>query len=168
MPRINCCAGLLVCAGAILPPTEVVAIQPDTLLYERLFTDCSRVAVLVDVEDDARSLELAEPKRLQTMAESRLRAARLYEPEAPFPSLDIVVEAVAGDTASIYHLSVKLVRSMRNPLTDRTVSVVTWRRGMYGSFTNRAVPSDSVSADASDMIDELIRDYLRVNEASCE
>ena len=116
---IGCCAGVLVCAVGALLPAKASAVQPDALLYERLFTDCNRVAVLVGVEDEAPSLGLTEPKRLQTMAESRLRAARLYEPEAAFPSLDIVVEVVGGDPVSAYALRVEFVRPMLNPLTER-------------------------------------------------
>ena len=105
------------------------------------------------------------------MAESRLRAARLYEPQKSGdrtpPFLAVEVEAMVGETTNAIAVNVEFFRLMVNPSTEGSVVVSTWRRGSYGYFGNRADPFDMVHTYLSDFVDEFIRDYLRVNEDDC-
>ena len=148
---------------------------PDTELYDKLYTGCAHVEALVTVEDQASRLGVAEERRLKVMAESRLRAARLYPSPTPAleitvkaPALDITVQALDGDGTNAYTARVAFVRPMLNPITEGRLWVTTWKRGSFGYFGDRADPSGSVQANVSDFVDEFILDYLRVNEGSCD
>ncbi len=145
-------------------------IQTGAPVYDELRTGCRRVTVSVFVEDEAQSLGVAESERLETMDESRLRAARLYQPQQSerLPVLNVDVEALVGDATNAYTVQVEFYRIMLNPDTERGVAVATWRRGSFGYFGSRAKVSDSVQATVSDFVDEFILDYLRVNEDSCD
>ncbi len=72
----------------------------DLTLYDRLYTGCARVAVGVHVTDEAQELGVANEERLATMADNRLRAARLYSAQSGLPVLGIEVVSVDGDGAT--------------------------------------------------------------------
>ena len=91
------------------------AAQPDTTLYERLYTGCRGIAVEVLVDDQAQSLGIADLERLETMAESRLRAARLYEPHEGLPVFVIDVQALDGDSTHAYAIEIEFGRRLVNP-----------------------------------------------------
>lgn len=158
---------LLVAIGA--SPLQS-GLRPDTELYDKLYTGCAHVEALVDVEDEAALLGVAERQRLEVMAESRLRAARIFQPTTnpASPALGITVEALNGESMNVYSARVEFIRPMLNPSTEGSLVVSTWERGAFGYFGDRADPSGSVHARISDFIDEFIRDYLRVNEGSCD
>ena len=141
---------------------------PDLTLYDRLYTDCARVSVAVLIEDEAQELGVVDEERLATMAESRLRAARLYNPQSRLPALDLEVEALDGDGTNAYTARAQFSRIVRNPTTEGVFVSSTWNRGMFGWFGDRADPADSVHAGVSDFVDEFIRDYLRVNGNACD
>ena len=122
----------------------------------------------VHVTDDAQELGVANEERLATMAESRLRAARLYSAQSGLPALGIEVVAVDGDGANAYTARARFHRTVLNPRTEGAVVSSTWNRGMFGWFLDRSDPSSDVHASVSDFVDEFIRDYLRVNEDACE
>ena len=137
------------------------------------------------VNDAAKSLGLADSVALETMAENRLRAARLLLPPTRDQSggnLTINVEVSDDDPVNVYYFAVGFVRPLFNPIgakgaidfeppfgPDRVVSATVREYAPnIGWFTNRADPAADVRAGISDGIDEFIRDYLRVNRTACE
>ena len=133
------------------------------------------------VDEAAQSLGVADPERLATMAENRLRAARLHRPDKLGGILTIEVEALDDEPINVYSVAVDFQRIMINPFTaqgtaettpplepDRFAAVTVWHDGTIGYFTDMAnAPANSVRTAASDAIDEFVRDYLRVNEMAC-
>jgi len=170
-------------AAALLSPAAAAqdgTVDPD---WAKLWTACRSVDVGVFVNDAARSLGVVDPVALETMAENRLRAARLLGPTADVAGggLTINVAVVEGDTVNVYHFAVEFVRALINPFNaegafefepplDNRIAPVTAKEyaATIGWFGVRADLAADVRAGISDGIDEFIRDYLRVNETACE
>ena len=169
-------------AAALLP--TVAAAQDETVDPDRakLWTGCQKVDVAVFVNDAAQSLGVVDPVALETMAENRLRAARLLGPTpGAGGGLTINVDVAEGDTVNVYYFGVEFVRVLINPIgakgtidfeppLDNRIAPVTAKEyaANIGWFGVRADPAADVRAGISDGIDEFIRDYLRVNETACE
>ena len=98
-------------------------------------------------------------ERVETMAESRLRAARLYDAAADRSAvsslLSIEIFGVVGQ-AEVVMLSYR--KLVRDSFSERWFLAETWAvHGMY---------RDSVQG-LSELLDRFVLEYLRVNEASC-
>ena len=154
-------------ALAVLAAAAVAQSEPDPSLYDRLYTGCAPVSVSVSLNDETQSLGVADKKELETLSESRLRAARLFAPQSG-RGLFVAVDAVDGDGANAYYLRISFFQLMVNPVTEGTVRVPAWDRGFVGWFGDLADPSERLQGRASYFLDEFIRDYLRVNEDACE
>ena len=123
-----------------------------------LFNNCRAMAVVVGFPDDA-PLGLTED-RISTMAESRLRAARLYDVDAGtwlFVNVNIV--------SLSYSQSMEYFKPVRDVPSGEAGFAVTWRdRGSTGTHGGNA---DFILEALSEYIDTFIREYRRVNEAAC-
>ena len=110
----------------------------------RLFTECAPVKLL------------AWGTPTETMAESRLRAARIWGGEAdPFPSIGQPLVLEIRDTRAT------LSKQVWDPLSGRVGVIETWEYSSFGM-----APEDEMQS-ASFLIDRFILEYLRVNEGSC-
>ena len=144
-----------------------------------LFNECHSVYLMVRVQELAKPLGAPEPPdisrledRLSTMAESRLRAARLYgklltfstSQAAPMTRGTLSVEVSRYDGS--YLTTVDFLRRVFDPVSKKWSVAPTWR----ATDTRYRFPfstSDSVMQNVSDGIDRFILEYLRVNEAAC-
>ena len=127
----------------------------------RLYTGCSGVDLLVEVQIDDSTLELAEAD-VARAARSRLRAARIYDPEAS-PYLYVSVHVVGP----AYAIDVEL-----RQIVERTGEA--WdgwfhsgQRGIAGTWhtasTGTSGNSGFILQGLSRKMDEFVDEYLRVN-----
>ena len=144
----------------------------------RLFSNCASLGLFVWVNGEESEEELEELKeRLDTMAESRLRAARLYGPDTgfvleAFPTLDtsdalqafprLFVEVTVLSPAFMY--TVTLQKWLRDEVAGAESRVSTWDRSAVGIYDN---DTDYIVQGVSEVLDGFILEYLRVNEAAC-
>ena len=154
----------LLAALVLVAPVPVMGQElPDSIRESlerfRLFTECQPVGLNLYAGEEAVELGVTE-ERLRTVAESRLRAARLFRAEGSGPVLWVEV----GVVGLAYLIQVDLLRSMRNPYTETWAPVTTWEGGGFGAHGGNA---GFIMQGVSEYMDGFIGDYLRVNEAAC-
>ena len=133
----------------------------------RLFTNCAPLPLVVFVdgreEEEAELEELEE--RLRTMAESRLRAARLYGGPAVIGSTSSrslrVFVNIAGPA---FKFSVTLRKRLRDEVAAVHGEAPTWAREALGTHGD---DMDHIARGVSESLDAFILQYLRVNEGRC-
>ena len=99
--------------------------------------------------------------RLQTMAESRLRAARLYDATAFLPLLYVNVNVVGRG----FSLNVNYQKWLYDPVSDESFYATTWIIGGAGTHSGDA---GFILQGLSEYLDRFILAYLRVNEDACD
>ena len=139
----------------------------DELELFQLFADCQPVYLTVFVQVDAPDVSGLTEDRVRTVAESRLRAARLHESDIGLLQ-DIGLLHVAVWVQEKTRVSTSKVEFLK-PVTDQYTSQFrhtgTWESARAGiADTNGSMVMQAVS----EMMDEFINDYLRVNEPACE
>ena len=134
-------------------------------LRAELYTGCKPVSLTIeDLPSDAMEIGLTED-RIQFMAESRLRAARLYanpkDSTSPtFPQLYINVNVVGRS----FHVSVDFELRLMNTQSEFYPIATTWRKGVTGSHSG---DSEYVVSNIPRFLDEFITKYQRANEDAC-
>ncbi len=124
-----------------------------------LFNGCRPIGLLVETpSDDAAEIGLTR-ERLQTVAESRLRAARLYDGGTDYPHLYINVHVVGR----AFHSRLNFYRPVDEPVSGLRGVAGTWERSSTGTNSD----AGDIVQDVSEHLDAFILDYLRVNEGSC-
>ena len=111
--------------------------------------------------DQADEIELTE-ERVRTMAESRLRAARLYDSREGVPYL--VVTILTLDDGPAFVRQVHLVKWLRDDTTGLERGSSTWENLGYGTHGGDA---GFIMQGLSEGLDGFILEYLRVNEDYC-
>ena len=112
-----------------------------------------------DLLPDAAEIGLTR-ESIQTAAESRLRAARLFSPESR-QYLYININMVGG----AYNISVRYNKIVYDPLSDLSYHTPTWQKGLIGTHGGN---SGNILSSLSGQLDKFLVEYLRVNEEACE
>ena len=162
MPR--CACGLLVLVIWIVP---ALASQPDNPDRFKLFNNCERINMLVeDLHDGAATIGLTKD-RIQTLAESRLRAARLYDSTARFYLyIQVDVLTLEDRRFGAVAIDVSFMKVLYDVVSDRRNVAKTWNRGSYGMHGSGGV--GIILQSLSEHLDQFVLEYLRVNAAACE
>ena len=157
-------AGLLAAVLGAACGTGRATAQESVTVLDRfaLLNECAPMALLVTpVPDDAAEIGLTE-ERIRTMAESRLRAARLFstsrEPFQPYLHIIVTVVGPAFSQAIEYY---KVLYDIRSAMS---FSTETWSRGVTGTHGRDA---GYILQSLSEGIDEFVLEYLRVNDDAC-
>ena len=128
----------------------------------RLFTRCALLGISVHVQGDAADeMELTEG-RVRTMAESRLRAARLYSSPDGVPFLKVTILTLDDGPAYVSHI--QLSKWLRDNMTGLERGSFTWDSLNYGTHGGNA---GFIMQGLSESLDGFILEYLRVNEGYC-
>ena len=136
-----------------------VAGEPDRF---RLFTRCMPLGLIVYVQgDQADEIELTE-ERVRTMAESRLRAARLYSSRAGVPYLRVTILTL--DDGRAFVAQVQLSKWLRDDMSGLERGSYTWENLGFGTHGRDA---GFIMQGLSEDLDGFILEYLRVNEGYC-
>ena len=131
--------------------------------YDRfkLFNECGPMDLAVEDYGDAGWADIGlTVDRIQTMAESRLRAARLYDVTA-FPILYVNVNVVTRG----FSLGVEYRKVVYDRVSGETNYATTWESGSVGTHSGDA---GFILQGLSEYLDRFILEYLRVNEDACD
>ncbi len=157
---------LLTGAGLAQEPLPL-AIPGDVNTFG-LWNKCAPVWSFVErLDDDAADIGLTR-ERIQTLAESRLRAARLYSEAIVFaPSLRVDVSMFVSENrrSGAFNIEVSFQKYLHDVVSDRGQYAATWETGSYGIHTGDA---GYILQIVSEKLDLFILEYLRVNEAACQ
>ena len=146
-------------------PALVEAQDDNTLERFRFFTECAPVSLGVLVlDDDDEPIGLTED-RVRTMAESRLRAARLYWPEVVDSAATLQLRVTVFRDAYAYNAAI--VKRRSDPFTGGTLPTNGISFPDIGTHSGGATAANFIMQSLTEQVDELISDYLRVNEAAC-
>ena len=128
-----------------------------------LFTGCAAVFPAVFVfGDEAEEFGLTE-ERVRTMAESRLRAARLYGDGLSPSALDVLIRTL--DSGVAFTIAIRLGKvSLYDPASGVLGHAITWEQVTFGQHGRDA---SFILQNLSEMLDGFILEYLRVNEGYC-
>ena len=145
------------CRALVQPPSE------GRQARFQLFTECAAVFPLAFVQgDEAEEFGLTE-ERVRTMAESRLRVARLYGDGASTSALDVSIRTLDGSVA--FTISIRLAKvSLYDSASGVLGHAITWEQVAFGQHSRDA---SFILQNLSEMLDGFILEYLRVNEGYC-
>lgn len=153
---------VLMAALAVATPS-LAAAQDDTSDLDRfdLFNRCQPMGLLVEgMPNEAADINLTK-ERIQTMAESRLRAARLYEARRSRSYLYINVNL----SGRAFNVSVDYKKVLYDAETALFDVATTWSRGLTGTHGGEA---GYILQGLSEHLDRFVLEYLRVNEEACD
>lgn len=125
----------------------------------RLFSDCQPMDLVVEgLPPDASEIGLTEESIVAT-AESRLRAARLYDAEAThYLYINVNVLGPA------FSRSLELKKRVHDLSSDTISLATTWGTGSIGTHGGDA---GYILSSVSQAMDRFLVAFFRVNEAAC-
>ena len=126
-----------------------------------LFNDCRPICLIVEgLRPDVAGIGLTR-ERVQNAVESRLRAARLYTSERG--SAMLYVSITAG--REVFSLAPRYNKLVLDIASGEANLAPTSSRGSTGTHGRDA---DYIVSQLSGHLDEVLTQYLSVNEAACE
>ena len=131
-----------------------------------LWNECEPIRLIVESlsSNDAADIDLTE-ERIQTLAESRLRAARLYDAAArPYLYVRVGVLVSENRRSGAYTIDVSFEKYLRDGVSDQNGFAATWHIGSYGTHSGDA---GVILQYVSEYLDRFVLEYLRVNETVC-
>lgn len=130
-----------------------------------LFGECRPIDLVVEsLDDDAMDIGLTR-ERIQTLAESRLRAARLYNAAAlQYLYVRIGVMVSEGRRGGAYSIEVEYFKFLDDSVSEGSGFAPTWNSGSFGTHGG---DGGFIMQALSEHVDRFLLEYLRVNEAAC-
>ena len=165
MAKVIIVAALVLAIGA-MPRSATTA---NEVQRRQLYTSCAPMDFVVEsVEsldaEDSKRIGLTKQK-ITDAVESRLRAARLFTPNAE-QTLDkeqyLYINTNIVDRA--FHIDVKLNRYLKDIGYGFGGYVTVWNAGATGAHGGNG---QYILGTVSEYLDHFIASYLRVNEAHC-
>ena len=157
----RCWKVLVVGAVAVVMPFSHVRAQQlseEDIAKFQLYTACQPMTLVVEeLNDDAEDIELTE-QAVVNAVESRLRAARLYNPsgiEYLYVNINVVSPA--------YSIILEFKKPVLDRYSRRFLLASTWRAGSTGTSRNASYIIGSLSRH----LDRFLVEFLRVNESAC-
>ena len=131
----------------------------------QLFNECAPIDLIVEgLPDAAANIDLTE-ERIQTLAESRLRAARMYDPSAVgYLYVRVGVTTPGGRRNGAYTAEVSFKKRLYDSASNQSGIATTWDTGGYGTHGGDA---GYILQSVSEYLDRFILEYLRANESAC-
>lgn len=127
----------------------------------QLYNGCRPFRLLVEDYSNEHSREIGLTRQaIQNLAESRLRAARLYTEEGSPQRLSIGINVV-GRAFSISLVYLKYVYDPDSELSRFAITRIIGSTGTHGG------DSGYILSALSEHIDQFMVEYLRVNEDAC-
>ncbi len=131
--------------------------------YDRfeLWNDCQPISLYVTpLSQDADDIGLTE-ESLETAVRSRLRAARLYDPDSWTPYLFVGVSVIGR----AYGLDLALYKRVNDPISGATGDAATWAASWTGTHGGNG---SFILSNVSEGMDRFLDEYLRVNAEACQ
>ena len=146
---------------AVLLLASALPAEGQVELFE-FFTECAPVSLGVLVQDDGDEPIGLTEDRVRTMAESRLRAARLHTPEIVGNAASLYMSVIVLRNAYAYNVHIAKRRS--DPFAGVTIPTILM--GFPGIGTHGG-DAGFIMQNLTERVDGLISDYLRVNGEYC-
>ena len=160
-------AGCLLVGGGLAQEPPSFPIPPSLSSGDAfdLWNKCAPINLFVEgLDDDAASIDLTR-ERIQTLAESRLRAARLYDAAAlPYLYVRVAVLVSENRRGGAYSIEVSFKKYLHDGVADQNGFAATWDTGSFGTHSGNA---GFILQAVSEDLDNFVLDYLRVNETAC-
>ena len=148
---------VLACA---LPPPAASQDVPEGLARFQLLNECKPMGLVVDpLPPDAAAISLTQ-ERIRTLAENRLRAARLFSDDLLPTYLQVNVKVLRLAFAVDFRFN----KLLYDPVSNEAWPAATWGHGAAGPH---ASDGDYVLQHLSETMDQFLLEYLRVNEDAC-
>ena len=140
-----------------------------------LFNECHPVGLGVILKDGGGDLPELTEERVRTLAESRLRAARLFSPFSfrqlrlmtgsrishSFLSIEVTVVGRAFSDGVFFY------KAVYDPPSGISDFALTWKHGITGTHRGGEESAAVIMNALSEQVDTFVLEYLRVNEESC-
>ena len=150
-------AALAVLLAVVLPGH--LAAQDNSLERFQLLTNCTPIDLVVEgLSDDAADIRLTT-ERIRTIAESRLRAARLYDSAS---SLNLYVRI--GVVGPAFSTEVEFRKVLLDAVSASVFTASTWEESRLGTHGGDA---GYILQGLSELLDDFVLNYLRVNADAC-
>ena len=130
-----------------------------------LFNDCLPMELIVESLPPAAGQIGLTDSRLQTLAESRLRAARIYTEDRPWTPYLYINVNVGGARARAFSVSLQYKKVLDHLRTGTDGYGTTWSTGAVGTHGQ---DGGYILQAVSEYLDEFVLAYLRINEPACE
>ena len=151
----------------VLLGTPAAAQEVSDLDRFSLYNACAPMRLVVEeLNDDAAAIGLTEA-RIRTLAESRLRGARLYD-NSPLGAARLYIRVsvlnFADGRGGAFAYDMNYGKRLHDSMTDLTLPTDTWAKSNFGTHTGDA---GYILQGVSERLDYFVLEYLRVNEAAC-
>ena len=154
LPTVALALVLAAPAGAVEKVTELDRFE--------LWYGCQPVFLVVEgLPDSAKAIGLST-SRIETAVRSRLRSARIYSAERPWPRPYLYVNVNVLGAAFGHRL--ELNKWVKDEASGEEGRAATWRRGGIGTHGESA---SFVLSTIGEFTDLFIDEYLRVNADAC-
>ena len=157
--RLGAYVALAALALSFVAPATAEETAEERYARFQLFTNCEPIDLVVEeLSSDAINVGLTR-ESIQAAVESRLRAARLYDPSA-YPYLYVNVHVVGLAFSS----SVELRKPVFDAYSLEEISASTWKNSVTGTHGK---DSNYITSSLSQNLDYFLLQFLRVNEEAC-
>ena len=145
----------------LLPPYSAQADSSEDLERFGLFTNCKKIHLVVEgLSENVKKIGLTE-KAITNAVESRLRSAKLFSKEISGYYLYININVARAG----FNIFVGFNKLLYDTYTGTNFPATTWDAGFAGTHGS---DSGYIMSNISQLIDEFLVEYLRVNEKACE
>ena len=148
-----------------LPPPRPIPPSLSGVDAFALWNECAPIALIVEGLDDEAAAIALTMERIQTLAEIRLRAARLYDAAARH-HLYVRVGVLVSENrrGGAYSIEVLFKKYLRDGVSDQNGFAAAWDTTSYGTHSGNA---GFILQSVSEHLDRFVLEYLRVNEIAC-
>ena len=172
MKRAVIVIAAVIAAAAAARPLEA---QEDQKPRFQLFNECHPVGLGVFLKDGGGDLPELTEERVRTLAESRLRAARLFSPFS-FRQLRLMTGSRISHSFLLIEVTVVgrafsdgvfFYKAVYDPPSGISDFALTWKHGITGTHRGGEESAAVIMNALSEQVDTFVLEYLRVNEESC-
>ena len=150
----------VVVLACTLPRPAAAQGVPEGYARFQLLNECKPMGLVVNpLPPGAAAISLTR-ERIRTLAESRLRAARLFSDDLLPAHLQVNVKVLRLAFAVDFRFN----KLLYDPVSNEAWPAATWGNGATGTH---AGDSDSIMQLLSEWMDQFLVEYLRVNEDAC-
>ena len=147
--------------GAAASPKDAEdALVSSALDLFHLGNECKPVGLLVERLPTGAATRGLKREDIVTMVRSRLRAARLYRDHTFGPHLYVNVNVLSAAHSIRFDFN----KMLNDPISGQSMLAVTWDKSLLGQDGD----VHFILGGVSQLTDEFIDAYLRVNEEACQ
>ena len=143
-----------------LPPPAASQDVPEGYARFQFLNECKPMGLVVNpLPPDGAALSLTQ-ERIRTLAESRLRAARLFSDDLLPAYLEVNVRVLG----LAFAVEIRFSKVLYDPVSNEYWPSETWRNSAFGTHGR---DGDYIMQFLSEKMDQFLVEYLRVNEDAC-